>query len=73
VGFPGETNKDFNDTLNAVKELRFDAAYIFKYSPRPFTKASSFKDDVSLEEKERRHRLLLEMQRKISLERNLKP
>ncbi|MDP2981658.1 MAG: tRNA (N6-isopentenyl adenosine(37)-C2)-methylthiotransferase MiaB [Candidatus Omnitrophota bacterium] len=65
VGFPGETEKDFNDTFNIVKELRFDAAYIFKYSPRPLTKAAKFKDDVSLEEKERRHALLLELQRDI--------
>jgi len=66
VGFPGEAQKDFNHTLNIVKELRFDAAYIFKYSPRPFTKAGKFKDDVNLEEKERRHALLLELQRGIS-------
>jgi tRNA-2-methylthio-N6-dimethylallyladenosine synthase len=65
VGFPGETEKDFNDTFNIVKELRFDAAYIFKYSPRPLTKAAKFKDDVSLEEKERRHALLLGLQRDI--------
>ena len=66
VGFPGETEKDFNDTLKAVKELQFDAAYIFKYSPRPFTRAGKFKDDVPQEEKERRHHLLLETQKKIS-------
>ncbi|MDP2911008.1 MAG: tRNA (N6-isopentenyl adenosine(37)-C2)-methylthiotransferase MiaB, partial [Candidatus Omnitrophota bacterium] len=66
VGFPGETQKDFDNTLNIVKELQFDAAYIFKYSPRPITKAAKFKDDVSLEEKERRHALLLELQRDIS-------
>jgi len=65
VGFPGETKKDFNDTFNIVKELQFDAAYIFKYSPRPLTKAVGFKDDVTLEEKERRHALLLELQRGI--------
>ena len=66
VGFPGETKKDFNDTLNTVKEIRFSGAYIFKYSPRPFTKASKLKDDVPTEEKERRHGLLLETQRDIS-------
>ena len=65
VGFPGETEKDFKDTLNIVRELQFDAAYIFKYSPRPITKAAKFKDDVTLEEKERRHALLLELQRDI--------
>jgi len=65
VGFPGETEKDFNDTFNIVKELRFDAAYIFKYSPRPNTKAAEFKDNVSIEEKERRHGLILGLQRDI--------
>jgi tRNA-2-methylthio-N6-dimethylallyladenosine synthase len=65
VGFPGETEKDFKDTFNIVKELQFDAAYIFKYSPRPITKAAEFKDDVNLEEKERRHALLLGLQRDI--------
>jgi tRNA-2-methylthio-N6-dimethylallyladenosine synthase len=65
IGFPGETKKDFNDTFNVVKELQFDAAYVFKYSPRPGTKASKFKDDVSLEEKERRHGLILGLQRDI--------
>jgi len=67
VGFPGERDVDFNDTLKAVKEIQFDAAYIFKYSPRPFTKASRFKDDVPGQEKERRHRVLLEAQKRISL------
>ncbi len=66
VGFPGETKKDFNDTLKSVKNIRFASAYIFKYSERPFTKASKFKDNVSKKEKERRHTLLLETQRRIS-------
>jgi len=65
VGFPGETEKDFNTTFKIVKELQFDAAYIFKYSPRPGTKAAKFKDDVSLEEKERRHSMLLNLQKGI--------
>ncbi len=72
VGFPGETERDFNETLAAVKEIQFDAAYIFKYSPRPFTKAGRFKDDVPQKEKERRHRVLLEMQKKISLAKKVK-
>lgn len=65
IGFPGETEKDFNDTFNIVKELQFDAAYIFKYSLRPGTKAAEFKDDVCLEEKERRHALILGLQRDV--------
>jgi len=39
IGYPGETDKDFRDTLKTVKEVRFDGAFSFKYSPRPFTKA----------------------------------
>jgi len=72
VGFPGETEKDFKDTLRVLKEIQFDAAYIFKYSPRPFTKAGLFKDNVSPEEKEKRHALLLEVQREISKNKNSK-
>ena len=67
VGFPGETEKDFEDTLNVMEEIRFDAAYIFKYSPRPFTAASKLKDDVPQAEKERRHAMLLKAQKKISM------
>lgn len=66
VGFPGEKDRDFKDTLKAVRDISFDGAYIFKYSPRPFTKAATFKDDVPKEEKQRRHALLLETQKEIS-------
>ena len=69
VGFPGETDKDFNDTYNLVKEVGFNSAYIFKYSPRPHTKANDFKDDVPRVEKERRHRLILDLQKYISKEK----
>lgn len=65
VGFPKETERDFQDTLKAMKDIKFNFAYIFKYSPRPFTKAGKMKDDVPDLEKERRHAILLEMQRKI--------
>ena len=70
VGFPGETRKDFNDTLKAVKEIGFDSAYIFKYSSRPFTEAGKLKDNVLKEEKERRLEVLLETQRKISKQKH---
>lgn len=66
VGFPGETEADFQDTYNLVKEIQFDSAYIFKYSPRPNTEALKCPDDVSKEEKERRHHLILELQKRIS-------
>lgn len=66
VGFPGETEENFKDTYNLVQEIEFDAAYIFKYSPRPHTAALSFNDDVPKEEKQRRHCLILELQKEIS-------
>ncbi|MDD2928056.1 MAG: tRNA (N6-isopentenyl adenosine(37)-C2)-methylthiotransferase MiaB [Candidatus Omnitrophica bacterium] len=66
VGFPTESKKDFQDTYDLVETVHFDAAYIFKYSPRPHTEASRMADRVPKEEKERRHRLILEMQKEIS-------
>jgi tRNA-2-methylthio-N6-dimethylallyladenosine synthase len=66
VGFPTEAEKDFQATFDLVEMLKFDAAYIFKYSPRPHTEAAKWPDDVVKEEKERRHRLILDLQKKIS-------
>ncbi|MFZ5800097.1 MAG: tRNA (N6-isopentenyl adenosine(37)-C2)-methylthiotransferase MiaB [Candidatus Omnitrophota bacterium] len=68
VGFPGETKKDFQDTLDLMERVRFDAAYIFKYSPRPHTQAADFADNVPMQEKKRRHQLALNLQKKISRE-----
>jgi tRNA-2-methylthio-N6-dimethylallyladenosine synthase len=68
LGFPEETDSDFNETLKIVEKVRFSELYIFKYSPRPGTKAYLLKDNVSKEEKEHRHRVLLETQKKISNE-----
>ncbi len=68
VGFPGETEEDFLKTKELMEEVRFNNAYIFKYSPRPNTKAEKLKDDVPKEEKERRHKILLDLQRQISRE-----
>jgi len=67
LGFPTETEEDFQATLDLVKSVEFDAAYIFKYSTRSNTKAADAPDDVPQEEKERRHALILELQRGISL------
>lgn len=61
VGFPGETDKDFQDTLDLVNELKFDLAYTFIYSPREGTPASSMKDDTSLEVKKERLSTLNEL------------
>jgi len=66
AGFPTETNEDFKETLKLLKDIEFDSAYIFKYSRRPHTKAESLPDDVSKQEKERRHKILLDLQREIS-------
>jgi len=66
VGFPGEEEKDFQDTYDLVKNIEFEAAYIFKYSPRLNTPAAKMADSVSRQEKERRHAVILELQKKIS-------
>jgi tRNA-2-methylthio-N6-dimethylallyladenosine synthase len=71
VGFPGESEEDFKETYSLLKEVKFNAAYIFKYSPRPHTQAVNLADDVIKEEKERRHKIILELQRGIS-KRNAK-
>lgn len=68
VGFPGETEEDFQTTLKAIKDIRFGGLYVFKYSTRPGTKAASLKDDVPLAEKKRRHAIILEESNKISME-----
>lgn len=66
VGFPSETERDFKDTLNLMKEIKFNLAYIFKYSPRPGTEAAKLKDGVAEDVKKRRHRILLDLQKEIS-------
>jgi tRNA-2-methylthio-N6-dimethylallyladenosine synthase len=69
VGFPTETEKDFQATLDLMKKVRFDAAYIFKYSPRPHTQATQLADDVEMAEKKRRHKICLDLQKEISNEK----
>jgi tRNA-2-methylthio-N6-dimethylallyladenosine synthase len=66
VGFPGETEADFQETFSLVKETGFNAAYIFKYSPRPNTAAAELEDDVPKEKKERRHKIILGLQKRNS-------
>lgn len=58
VGFPGEIKKQFKNTLKLFKEVKFDYAYIAKYSPRPGTVAFKMKDDVPLKEKKDREKIL---------------
>lgn len=66
VGFPTETDKDFKDTLDLIKRVKFNSAYIFKYSPRIHTEALRFEDDVPQDVKEARHKIILDTQREIS-------
>ncbi len=70
VGFPGETEADFEQTLTLLEEVGYDGAFSFKFSPRPNTAALSFPDDVPEEEKGRRLAVLQEKQRQIQLRRN---
>lgn len=59
VGYPGETEEDFEMTRSLMQEAGFDNSFIFKYSPRPGTLSATLEDDVSTEEKERRNQVLL--------------
>jgi tRNA-2-methylthio-N6-dimethylallyladenosine synthase len=68
VGFPGETEEQFEDTVSLIREVRYDNIYAFKYSPRPFTKAAKYEDQVPEDEKQRRLAKLLEVQREIAFE-----
>lgn len=70
VGFPGETEADFHDTMSLIEEVRFDGLYSFKYSDRHGTEASSFRDKIDDEEKSSRLSLLQRVQKRITLEKN---
>ena len=70
VGYPGETEDDFEATRSLMEEAGFDNAFIFKYSPRPGTRAAALPDDVPTAEKERRDQVLLADQERRGLERN---
>ena len=59
VGYPGETEEDFEATRSLMEEAGFDNAFVFKYSPRPGTRSAALPDDVPTEEKERRDQVLL--------------
>jgi len=70
VGFPGETEADFEATRAAMRRIRYDGAFLFKYSPRPGAKSAAWEDDVPDAEKTRRITVLIEEQKEMSLERN---
>jgi tRNA-2-methylthio-N6-dimethylallyladenosine synthase len=70
VGFPGETEADFADTLDLVEQARFDSAFTFQYSPRPGTEAATMPDQVPPDVVKDRFQRLLKLQERISLEAN---
>ncbi len=69
VGFPGETDEDFQQTVRLVEEAQFDQAFIFKYSPRQGTKAASMPEQIPQEVKEERHQYLLNLMNRVGSER----
>ena len=70
VGYPGETQGDFEETRSLMEEAGFDNAFVFKYSPRPGTRSAALPDDVPAEEKARRDQVLLADQEVRGLARN---
>ncbi|MFD6100196.1 tRNA (N6-isopentenyl adenosine(37)-C2)-methylthiotransferase MiaB [Nocardiopsis flavescens] len=72
VGFPGETEEDFEETLHVVREARFSAAFTFQYSKRPGTPAATMDDQVPPEVVKERYQRLVDLQERISWEENKK-
>lgn len=70
VGFPGESEKDFNETLDVMNYVKFDSAFTFKYSSRPGTKAAEFDNHISEKVKRERLSRLVELQQQHTLYRN---
>jgi len=72
VGFPGETKKQFKNTVKLFKDIKYDMAYINKYSTRAGTMASKLKDNISKEEKKNRENILTQALKQTALEHNKK-
>jgi tRNA-2-methylthio-N6-dimethylallyladenosine synthase len=70
VGFPGESEEDFQDTLSLLDEVQYDCAFSFKYSPRPNTAALNLPDDITDKEKGRRLKIVQEQQKLIQYNKN---
>lgn len=70
VGFCGETEEEFQHTIDLIEEIRFDVVHVAAYSPRPGTVAARWEDDIPLAEKKRRLHVVEEVQAKIALELN---
>ncbi len=69
VGFPGESEEDFEETLDVVKKVKFDGAFMFIYSPRPNTPAAFYKDQLNEDVKVERQRRLIDEVNKWAMER----
>jgi tRNA-2-methylthio-N6-dimethylallyladenosine synthase len=67
VGFPGETEEDFAETLNLLEEVGYDSVFTFKYSPRPNTPSLAFEDAIPDQEKSRRLEVLMTKQKEIQI------
>lgn len=72
VGFPGETKNQFQNTANLFKEIKYDMAYISRYSPRPQTAAAKIKGSIPEKEKEKRKKILTNILKKTALNNNKK-
>jgi len=72
VGFPGETEEQFQNTAEVMKKAKFDMAYINKYSPRSGTAAAKLTDNINWNEKKRREKILTEILKETALENNKK-
>ena len=70
VGFPGETDKDFEDTLDLIKKIKFSSCYSFKYSPRPGTAAADSNTQIDEDIKSKRLKILQELLNKQQMEFN---
>ncbi|NNF07178.1 MAG: tRNA (N6-isopentenyl adenosine(37)-C2)-methylthiotransferase MiaB [Candidatus Eisenbacteria bacterium] len=70
VGFPGETDEDFRETVHAMEQVRFDSAFMFKFSPRRGTVAAGYEDDVPPKVKQERLAEIIALQRRITHEKS---
>ena len=70
VGFPGETDLEFSETLEMMKKIKFNFSFMFKYSSRPGTKAAEYDNQISEEVKQKRLERLIDLQSKITLNSN---
>ncbi len=72
VGFPGETEEDFLETISVMEDVKFDSAFNFKYSPRVGTKASEYEDQILETTKQKRLEKVINLQKEHSIQRNKK-